>query len=115
MNHRAFVASRDRACMAVLEPAEVGGWMARFPALDGLVAEDDTVDDARAKARASLRCIDGNYLRCRHISSTLAIPKEFWNDIRTEYLEDRGGAVDGAAMVPSTRAEHAASSTPHRK
>jgi predicted RNase H-like HicB family nuclease len=71
------VASRDFAFMAVFEPAEEGGYVVRFPAIEGLVTEGESLDEAREMARDALRCfIEGQLMDGQPVPPSDVSPTE---------------------------------------
>jgi len=65
------VPERQYTYTAVFDPVPEGGYVVTFPALQGLVTEGETLEEARAMAEDALRC----YLE-GHLEDGLAIPVE---------------------------------------
>jgi predicted RNase H-like HicB family nuclease len=47
--------AQEHSFTVLFEPAEEGGFVATCPALPGLVAEGDTLDEARANVRDAIK------------------------------------------------------------
>lgn len=65
------VRERQYTYTAVFDPVPEGGYVVTFPALQGLVTEGETLEEARAMAEDALRC----YLE-GHLEDGLPIPVE---------------------------------------
>ena len=65
------VPERQYTYTAVFDPVPEGGYVVTFPALQGLVTEGETLEEARAMAEDALRC----YLE-GHLEDGLPIPVE---------------------------------------
>jgi predicted RNase H-like HicB family nuclease len=65
------ISARHYSYTAVFDPVPEGGYVVTFPALAGLVTEDESIDDARRMAEDALRC----YLE-GHLEDGLPIPRE---------------------------------------
>ncbi|MDK9700092.1 MAG: type II toxin-antitoxin system HicB family antitoxin [bacterium] len=44
----------DKAYTVIFEPAEEGGWLARVPALNDLVTEGETLEEAKTMVRDAI-------------------------------------------------------------
>jgi antitoxin HicB len=78
------VTAAGRTYVAEFEPAEEGGYLVRFPSIQGLVTEGETLDEARFMAADALRClIEGHEEDDLPIPPSEADPEPVTRKLRT--------------------------------
>ncbi len=79
---RETVKQEEYAFTALFEPAEEGGYVVTCPALEGLVTQGDTLDEARAMVRDAIQC----YVSSLH-KDGLPVPRD--KEIKLDPIKEK--------------------------